>query len=361
MDRKSPRERQDEQRLAERAAEWLSLLRTAGSAERAEFVDWAMESPRHLQEFFFATSIAAELRALDSSQLPQLRTSSNIGSANVVELPIQPSASIPSAPVPRHVRSTPWRWGLGLAAALALSVLGYWQFVPHWQTYATAVGEERAIDLPDGSNVHLNTRSRVQVRLAGRSRDIRLLEGEAIFKVEHDSARPFRVYSGPSVIQAIGTEFNVLRRPFGTTVSVIDGLVQISMEGGASTAPPSTTLSKGHQDETIPPISRLAAGEEARIDLSGHIERRVGNDVAAVAPWRHRRLNFRDDSLADIAAEFNRYNATPQIAVIGNTIRARRYTGSFDANDPNSLLAILRLDEDLALVSTGNELIVRAR
>ena len=66
--------------------------------------------------------------------------------------------------------------------------------------------------------VHLNTRSRVEVNFTGAARDIRLLEGEALFTVARDPARPFTVYAGTNIIQAVGTQFNVLRRPSGTTV-----------------------------------------------------------------------------------------------------------------------------------------------
>src|SRR5690606_34920469 len=132
------------------------------------------------------------------------------------------------------------------------------------QTYATAVGEQRRIELTDGSVVHLNTRSRLEVAFTDGARDIRLLEGEATFTVEGDPARPFSVHAGTNIIRAIGTQFNVLRRPSGTTVQVIEGEVRVSTD----------TLQEP-----------LSIGEEARIDDSGHLKKRRAPDVSNLAAW----------------------------------------------------------------------------
>jgi transmembrane sensor len=104
--------------------------------------------------------------------------------------------------------------------------------------------------------------------------------------------------------------------------------------------------------------ARMVAGEEARIGLDGRVERR--QRVGAVAQWRLHRLEFRTEALVDIAAEFNRYNATPQISVEGEVIRERHYSGVFDANDPESLLEFLRQDPQLLLERRSNSLVIRA-
>jgi transmembrane sensor len=44
--------------------------------------------------------------------------------------------------------------------------------------------------------VYLNTHSRVAIRLASGEREIRLLGGEALFRVHHDPSRPLRVLHG---------------------------------------------------------------------------------------------------------------------------------------------------------------------
>jgi transmembrane sensor len=235
-----------------------------------------------------------------------------------------------------------WRWGAALAASLLLAVAATIYWLPtRWHSYTTSTGEQRALQLPDGTTVHLNMRSRIDVRFSQNERSVRLLEGEALFNVARDAQRPFRVQSGASSIQAVGTEFNVLRRPLGTTVSVIEGIVQVS-------AP-------------VQQPARLGAGEEARITVDGHIEKRQSVKVGAVAQWRQHRLEFRTDALVDIAAEFNRYNSGPQLIVTGDAIKTRHYSGVFDANDPVSLIEFLKQDPDLVLERRGEAVEIRAR
>nr|MBX2859499.1 FecR domain-containing protein [Cellvibrionaceae bacterium] len=59
--------------------------------------------------------------------------------------------------------------------------------------YATTAGEDRVVELRDGSRIHLNTRSSVEVRYSGVARQVDLLNGEAHFEVMPDKSRPFVV------------------------------------------------------------------------------------------------------------------------------------------------------------------------
>src|SRR5262249_21762120 len=60
-------------------------------------------------------------------------------------------------------------------------------------TYATALGEHRSLELADGSTVELNSHSRIRVRYSKQERDVEIVEGQALFRVAHDTSRPFIV------------------------------------------------------------------------------------------------------------------------------------------------------------------------
>jgi ferric-dicitrate binding protein FerR (iron transport regulator) len=68
---------------------------------------------------------------------------------------------------------------------------------------------------------------------------------------------------------------------------------------------------------------------------------------------------FRDSTLGEIADEFNRYNRTPQIIVTDHDLRARRFGGTFDADDPHALIRFLRTEPDLVYESEGSTLVIR--
>jgi transmembrane sensor len=102
--------------------------------------------------------------------------------------------------------------------------------------YTTALGEHAYIYLDDRSKIELNTGSSVLVNYSATARSIILLRGEAWLEVRHGDQRPFRVYSGPSVIEDMGTQFDVFRRGDSTRVTVTDGGIRIySATGDAQT------------------------------------------------------------------------------------------------------------------------------
>jgi len=338
--------RRDDFRIAEQAAEWAGTLDTAGPQEQAQFVAWLRESPKHVEEFLFAAAIYRELDGIDPHRQHNIDELLAKASANVV--PLLSSADMqPASPVPTKSRSRPGlRWG-AVAAALSgvvlLAALTWWQFA--WKTYRTEIGEQRVFELSDGSRVHLNAHSRVEVHFSEHTREVRLLSGEALFTVARDKDRPFRVETDGAVIQAVGTQFNVYRRDQGTQVSVLEGAVRI-------------LVTQGHESDAQ---NVLAAGQEASIAHDGRVRRSDKADTAKAVSWQQRRLVFRDDSLADIVAEFNRYNRTLQIRVEGPAVSERRLSGVFDADAPESLLRFLGKRGDFSVERVGNIAVVRQR
>lgn len=79
--------------------------------------------------------------------------------------------------------------------------------------FHTAADERKAISLPDGSSIVLNTGTQLLLRYRPNSRDVVLLHGEATFNVEPDAARPFLVFAGARQlkVQAGEATFNVQR------------------------------------------------------------------------------------------------------------------------------------------------------
>jgi transmembrane sensor len=369
--------REDELRLAERAAEWVGVLKDAND-QRTGFFDWLAQSPRHVAEVLAMLVQTQEIAELTPEQLARIEQlagdedSSDTALANVVSLARQSEDPAASEDRPRSrsgERAGPrLRWTLVAAAASVLVLAGSWWIarVTGTQTYRTAIGEQRVLALPDGSIVHLNTRSRLEVDFTDGVRSVQLLDGQALFKVQHDAARPFLVHTGSAVIRAIGTQFDVYRRQLSTHVSVLEGVVQISPE--TSVAPLAVSASSGTSatratDRARSPRAptQLAAGQGADIAAGGAITRREPLDVVQTTAWRQRRLVFREDTLGDIAAEFNRYNPAPQVRVIGSAATDQHFSGTFDANSPETLMQALAGDETLIVERTAHEIVIRPR
>jgi transmembrane sensor len=225
-----------------------------------------------------------------------------------------------------------------------------------WKEYATATGEQRAFELEDGSVLHLNTHSRIALRLSRQVREVRLLQGEALFRVHHDSARPFRVYTSDAVIQAVGTQFNVYNRADGTEVAVIEGRVKVSPRAS------SATMKYGAPEMTLPedPATRSIGASEAAHVERGQLSVRAMPVVADVIAWQERRLVFRNETLEHIVAEFNRYTVR-QIRLNGVGVRSRVFSGVFDVDDPDSLAQVLARDATLSVSSSEQGVVVASR
>jgi transmembrane sensor len=362
------RHRIDADPIAEAAAHWLLELEEAPPQTLRDFAAWLQQSPRHVEEFLLATAVWKTFddfdvqRRMDIQQL--IAEAKHAVRPLTTAVPARPGAA---APTPRE-RS--WRGRaaqIGAAAAVLIIATAFWVFrVGAPYEYMTSRGEQRFFKLDDGSVLYLNTQSRVEVSYSRAARVVRLIEGEAMFTVEHDAARPFRVMAGPTVIQAIGTRFNVYRTRVGTTVSVVEGVVKIAPRASSTATEVNTSAGSASTEDANdlsagqPHSALVSAGEQARVSPAGDVVTRAVPDLAQLVAWRERRLIFRGDSLDEVAAEFNRYNSL-QIRVEGSTAKGKHVTGVFSADDPRSFVLFLERDAGLTVTQSGDEIVIRER
>ena len=80
----------------------------------------------------------------------------------------------------------------------------------------------------------------------------------------------------------------------------------------------------------------------------------------SVAAWTERRLVFREQSLATVVSEFNRYRTRP-LVVDDPRLAAFKISGAFDLGDPESLIAYLKTFETVQInrAADGSEHLLR--
>lgn len=222
----------------------------------------------------------------------------------------------------RTQRRRPPRLLLGLAAVGAAAALagGFSFWLQSRTVFSTGVGEERLVQLADGSSVRLDTASRVRVRFDGDRRFIELQEGQAFFTVAHDAGRPFVVAAGDAQVTALGTVFDVRREAAGVKVVLVSGAVEVADKTGAA--------------------KRMTAGQQARVTKAGVATRAA--DVDAETGWIDGRIVFRDAPLRAAVAEVNRY--LPEKIVLDETVTGRA-----------SVNGVFRTGDRDAFVSTATE------
>ncbi len=287
--------------ITEQAAMWVAELDGLDARRQAELADWLMESPRHLEQFFMMAEFDMQVgEASRSLRVPAPCAPADRTNVVALSAALAVQAGTPVRE-PHRVRR---RIAFGLVAGLLFALVGVLLGTyPAWYGYSTAVGELRAVSLPDGSSVLLNTASRLKVHFNEGERGVELLGGEALFTVQRDAQRPFLVRTDSAVIRVLGTQFNVDRRPDATRVAVLDGAVSITER----------------VKKKDPPVE-LRAGREMEISRGGNRSAVAPLNSARVTAWQQRRLYFKEDTLEDIAAEFNRYNRKAQIRLEDSSI-----------------------------------------
>jgi transmembrane sensor len=244
-----------------------------------------------------------------------------------------------NAATARPARASRWLAGAVVAAVLTLVVGAAWSL--YWQNednrFQTAIGEQVAVTLPDGSSFNLNTNSRIEIDYDKRSRVVHLEHGEAYFNVAHDTQRPFWVHAGDRWVRAVGTAFNVYVRPGGVQVTVSEGTVKVVDATGHKSPPLDASLAKS--------AAAVTAGEQA--DARGHIDVIRALNAAQLnrlLAWRNSSLYFQDEPLGSVVDELMRYT-TLEIEILDDSLRRLPVGGTFQTN-PDGAEALLKMLQD---------------
>ncbi|MGE5567147.1 MAG: FecR family protein [Parcubacteria group bacterium] len=216
-----------------------------------------------------------------------------------------------------------WTWAAAaIAATLLAGVFAAVELGP--QTYATKVGGSRAEMLDDGSRLELNTDSRVSIRQTGALREVRLDRGEAYFTVSHDR-RPFVVEAGDYSVAANDGAFSVYRQGGRVLVAVESGKVAVRRRDLPAGAAQPVICNAGALLEARPEATRLMLSP-TRVDK--------------LLAWRRGLVTFDDARLADVVAEFNRYNKT-QLVITDPALAEARVGGAFRPTNLDAFVRIL--------------------
>lgn len=187
-----------------------------------------------------------------------------------------------------------------ITASIAAMLCLFWGSISYWNyakeqhlsylEVSTSYGECRQISLPDGTQLILNSCSRIRYpnQFIGDERRVEL-DGEGYFKVQHNEEQPFVIKTCRFNVRVLGTCFNVKAYPSDEIVSanVESGKIQIDL--------PEATI-------------RLRTQEQVLFNtLSGDYNKR--REEREVAVWRKGGLRFNSAPMHDVAKELERiYN-----------------------------------------------------
>ncbi|ABL73190.1 FecR domain-containing protein [Paracoccus denitrificans] len=288
--------------LLEEAADWAMAMRygAPGEVDGAAFERWLAQSPQHAAAWQRAQAVFQTFervpRGLGKDVLRAME------------------------PLPGRRRA------LGvLGGALLVPSAGVMAWQQPWQKWgadvATAVGERRALALPDASQLVLNTDSAADIAFTTAERRIHLRAGEILLTTHPDPApvpRPLLVETAFGEVRALGTRFSVRQ---------LDGdLVRVSVFRHAVEIRPRNAA---------PHV--LHQGEQADFDSNGVRPPATVDESAAI--WEQGMLLAQDMRLGDVIAEMARHRrgvlrCDPAVAAI-------LVSGAISLSDTDGGLALL--------------------
>jgi transmembrane sensor len=312
----------DQKRLADEAAAWFAKIRRSDFSEqdRRRFEAWKLSNPEHQKAWEAICGLwddPALLAALHAYRGASRTT--------------------------RGGRS--WLAGrqLGAVCGLVVGVIimivagGDWLWSLKGD-YRTAVGEQRVLQLSDGSGVTMNTRTAIAADFLEDMRHVRLLTGEAIFSVAHDPHKPFVVETGNVVARAMQTVFLVQNYGSNVEVAVLEGTLDVGVAG------------KGNQ--------HVLLGAQTQVTVTAdRLSSPTSSNWERLTAWMKKRLVYDDAPLSQVVEDLNRYYPG-HIVLIGSAGRRIRVSGTYYVSDVYAVLDVLTQTLPIREIELAHRLVI---
>lgn len=213
------------------------------------------------------------------------------------------------------------------AGALAVGIGGYVAFSGgSAEAFETGIGEQREVDLADGTRVLLNASSRLEARIREDRREARLLAGEALFTIAESGAGIFSIGTPSGEIEAAGGEILVKLLPEGARIALLSDGARASRRTWIGQ---STSVAAGVNSEIV--IGR----EDVAVDAS------TAEQLARRTLWREGMLAFDNTPLSEAVADVTRQSGV-RFAFADPALADLRVGGLVRADDLDAFLQLLR-------------------
>lgn len=217
--------------------------------------------------------------------------------------------------------------------------------------YTSLPGERKSFQLPDGSTVLMNGGSSIEVSKDFNTTDREIsLKGEAYFNVTHNAQKPFIIHTDNINVKVLGTEFDVKAYPEDKTTEAI--LIKGSVEVTLHNKPEEKIILKPHhkliiQNEFTPvkkvsdSIVVVPKAVPEKIKML-NVTLNASDSSVIETSWKDNRLNFSDESLAEVAIKLERWYGV-KVEVDGDIAREYKFTGIFENETIDETLKALQL------------------
>lgn len=206
-----------------------------------------------------------------------------------------------------------------------------------WNVITTPNAGKYMVVLPDQTRVWLNANSslRFPSAFSGRERNV-TLTGECYFEVAKNRHAPFKVHVRNTVVEVLGTHFNVMAYENEPSVNttLLEGSVRVS---------------NGRQSKVMVPGQQVAStAESLRLSTA---------DTEEVIAWKNGLFQFNSTGLASIMHQLERWYDVK--VIYRNDFAGKRYTGLISRQtNLSQVLKMLELAGGIHFTIEGKTVIV---
>lgn len=248
---------------------------------------------------------------------------------------------------PRTIRMNPWKWAAAIVLPICIAFFTYY-LVDSSQTVGAPFivkadkGDKATIELPDGTNVVLNSASQLSYlnNFGENGRRVQL-NGEAYFKVAHDEKCAFIVQVGDLEVKVLGTSFNVsaYEDAKDVTVVLLEGKV------GVYAQKISHIMKPGDKIEYNKATHKITA---TQVHPSDYIE------------WTKGNIYFEKESLENIMKTLSRIYDV-EIRFDSNKLPNEYFTGTIPGGGIQNALNILMLTSPFYYEMDGSVIVLKEK
>jgi len=248
---------------------------------------------------------------------------------------------------PRTIRMNPWKWAAAIVLPICIAFFTYY-LVDSSQTVGAPFivkadkGDKATIELPDGTNVVLNSASQLSYlnNFGENGRRVQL-NGEAYFKVAHDEKCAFIVQVGDLEVKVLGTSFNVsaYEDAKDVTVVLLEGKV------GVYAQKTSHIMKPGDKIEYNKATHKITA---TQVHPSDYIE------------WTKGYIYFEKESLENIMKTLSRIYDV-EIRFDSNKLPNEYFTGTIPGGGIQNALNILMLTSPFYYEMDGSVIVLKEK
>jgi transmembrane sensor len=318
--------------ILEEARLWLNKEQEGLDLKACEeFQLWIEKSSKHKEVFEEEKNFRKTIKQLSKDVLEELsfHNQKEIRRDNIFKKSVKPSL-----------------YAATFLIVFFVSYFTYTLYIPSFEKlYVTENKINKNIKLLDNSIITLDKNSKIKVSYYKEKREVRLLEGKVLFSVASNKNRPFLIQIDNTVVEVVGTKFEIEKLKNSVNISVIEGVVNVKH-----------VLDNSHTQI----VAVLQKADHLEVNSFGKINKMQKVNEKMIAAWEKDKLYFKQTKLREVVKEFTKY-LDFNVIIENKQLELLPVTGEFSITDFENLMKSLSIIHPIDTQKINNTYFIRKK